>query len=50
MLHVGTRSKNFFKISEKTSINTEDNKYSDNNIFGRYVYDGLDYGGDFYVH
>ena len=50
MVQVGTRSKNLSKIAEKADVNVKDDEYSENNIFGQYIYDGLDYGGDSYVH
>ena len=50
MVQVGTRFKSLSKIAEKADGNVKDDEYSENNIFVQYTYDGLDYGGDSYVH
>ena len=38
MFRLGTSSKNLYKIAENTNVWTEENKYSDSNMFGRYAY------------
>ena len=38
MLRLGTTSKDLYKIAKNTNVNTEVDKYSDSNIFGRYAY------------
>ena len=40
MFRLGTSSQNFHKIAENTNVCTEEDKYSDSNIFGRYSYNG----------
>ena len=40
MIRLGTSSKNLHKTAKNTSVNTEDDKYSNNDLFGRYTYNG----------
>ena len=40
MFQLGSSSKNLHKIAENTDFCTEEDKYSDSNIFGRYAYNG----------
>ena len=47
--YVGTSSKNLHKIAEKTHACTEEDKYLDNNIFGRYAYNGSNDGRNSHV-
>ena len=44
MFWLGTSSKNLRKIAENTHVCTEEDKYSDSNIFGRYAYNGSNDG------
>ena len=47
--YVGTSFKNLHKTAEKTHACTEEDKYSDSNIFGRYVYNGSNDGRNSHV-
>ena len=40
MFHLETSSQNLQKIAENANASTEGDKYLDNNIFGRYAYNG----------
>ena len=40
MFWLGTNFKNLQKIAENTNVCTEEDKYSDSNVFGLYVYNG----------
>ena len=44
MLRLGTSSQNLQKIVENADICSEEDKYSDSNIFGGYVYNGSNNG------
>ena len=44
IFRLGTNSQNFQKIAENTNACTEEDKYSDSNIFGRYSYNGSNDG------
>ena len=49
MFRLGTSSQNFHKIAGNTNVCTEEDKYSDSKIFGRYACNGSNDGRNSHV-